>query len=162
ETLSFHLGRERCSIDVPGVLFAPAELALIESRANDIVAEARPVRARFLGPGEEAALRKELPAGAGPGRGIEIGGWGTNGCCGTHVRRTSEIGLVKLGSQEKVKGGTRLYFACGARAVGECDRAMRRVEALAASLTCHPDALAEKIERLVEDAKSARKDGEAL
>jgi alanyl-tRNA synthetase len=162
DTLSFHLGRERCSIDLPGAALDDAALQDIEMRCNEIVWEARPVRARFLDAGEAAALRKALPAGTGTVRVVEIEGWDQNACCGTHVAHTSEIGLVKFLAQERVKPGTRLHFACGARALQECGQALRRVDRLAAALTCHPDAVAEKIEALQRDAKTMRKTADVL
>ncbi len=162
DTLSFHLGTERCSIDIEGAALPGPEFDRIEARANEIVWEARPVAARFLAAGEEAALRKAPPAGSGPVRVVEIEGWDQNACCGTHVRRTSEIGLVKLLGQEKVKGGTRLSFACGVRALGECTRALRRADALALALTCHPDAVAGKVDQLTQEARSLRKESDAL
>lgn len=161
ETLSFHLGRERCSIDLEGAALETAELDAVEQQANAIIWEARPVQARFLTPGETAVLRK-APPGPGPVRVVEIEGWDRNACCGTHVARTSEIGLVKLLGQEKVKGGTRLHFACGDRALAECGVALRRVDALALALTCHPEALAAKVTQLVEEVKVLRKAAENL
>jgi alanyl-tRNA synthetase len=162
ETLAFHLGRERSSIDLPGAPLEPAALAALERRTNELVWEARPVVARFLAPGEIASLRKPPPDAAGPLRVVEIEGWDTNACCGTHVRRTSEIGLVKLLAQEKVGKGVRLHFVCGSRALAHCDTEQRIVETLSRSLTCHPDALAERVAQLGRDARAARKDADAL
>jgi len=162
DTLSFHLGRERCAIDLPGGALTDAEIEALERRANEIIWDARPVEARFLTAGEAAALRKPPPPGSGPVRVVEIAGWDRSACCGTHVARSSEIGLVKLLAQEKVKPGTRLHFVCGGRALAECGQAMRRVEVLALALTCHPDALQSKIAQLAADAKTAHKEADAL
>jgi alanyl-tRNA synthetase len=162
DTLAFHLGRERCSIDVPGAAFDAVTLAAIEQRTNEIVWEARPVVARFLAAGEAAGLRKAPPATGAAVRVIEIEGWDRNACCGTHVRRTSEIGLVKILSQEKVGRGTRLHFVCGARALAVCDAALRTLDVLARARSCHPDALADNLAQLERDARAAFKEAEAL
>jgi len=162
ETHAFHLGRESCSIDLAGGTLAAAEVARLEDRVNELVWEARPVVARFLTPGEEAALRKPPPPGSGPVRVIEIESWDQNACCGTHVARTSEIGLVKLLGQEKVKDKTRLGFVCGMRALAVCREAWNRVESLALQLTCHPDALAAKVTAMQTDARTARKAADAM
>lgn len=38
-------------------------------------------------------------------------------CCGTHVLRTGEIGIVKIIKSERYKGMTRIYLKCGIRAL---------------------------------------------
>jgi alanyl-tRNA synthetase len=38
-------------------------------------------------------------------------------CCGTHVLRTGEIGIVKIIKSERYKGMTRIYLNCGIRAL---------------------------------------------
>ncbi|MFQ5599357.1 MAG: DHHA1 domain-containing protein [Candidatus Krumholzibacteriia bacterium] len=162
ETLSFHLGAERCSIDLPGAVLTLEELDRLERRANEIVWEGRPVRARHLGRDELARLRKSPPEGVDVVRVVEIEGWDLNACCGTHVRRTSEIGLIKLLGQERVRDQTRLHFVCGRRALEECARGLRRQDELVRLLTCHPDELSAKVERQLSDLKSLRKASESL
>jgi alanyl-tRNA synthetase len=162
DTLSFHLGTERCSIDLPGSPLAAEALAAVERRANELVWEARPVRARFLAPQEAAALRKAAPADTKAVRVVEIDGWDLNACCGTHVRSTSAIGLIKLLGQEKLGEQTRVAFVCGARALAACGLAQERIDALVRLLTCHPDELSERCDKLLVDNKSLRKETERL
>ena len=38
-------------------------------------------------------------------------------CCGTHVLKTGEIGIVKIIKSERYKGMTRIYLKCGTRAL---------------------------------------------
>jgi alanyl-tRNA synthetase len=38
-------------------------------------------------------------------------------CGGTHVARTGAIGAIVVAGAEKVKGGTRVTFACSVRAL---------------------------------------------
>ena len=52
-----------------------------------------------------------------PVRIVEIPGYDICACCGTHVRRTGEIGLIKLFSAVSFRGGTRIEMACGRRAL---------------------------------------------
>jgi alanyl-tRNA synthetase len=162
ETLSFHLGEERCSIDLPGEPLEAQALDAVERRANDIVWEARPVRARFVAAGELAALRKSPPTGLDRVRVIEIESWDANACCGTHVSRTSEIGWIKLLGSERLGRGTRLAFVCGGRALAEAGRMQRRQDELVRLLTCHPDALVGQCSKLLQDAKAERKERDRL
>ncbi len=162
ETQSFHLGAERCSIDLGGPGLAPEDLWAIETRANEIVWEGREVRARVLSPGESQKLRKPPPAHAGEIRVVEIDGWDASPCCGTHVRRTYEIGLIRILAQEKISGGTRLHFACGHRALAASRLDHDRLETLVRLLTCHPDELVERYERLGREVRTLRKESESL
>jgi alanyl-tRNA synthetase len=118
-TVGFHLGAVLSTLDLDKVLCAEA-LAAAEAEANRIVWENRPVSIRFATPEEAAAMtfRKE-PTRTGPLRVIEVEGFDTSACGGTHVARSGQVGVVALRSWEKFRGGMRLEFVCGARALRE-------------------------------------------
>ena len=58
--------------------------------------------------------KKEL---SGDVRIVTFPGADTCACCGTHVSRTGEIGLIKLISVQKFKEGSRIEMLCGDRAL---------------------------------------------
>ncbi len=118
ETRSFHLGEEEVSIDVahPG---PDAEfLRRVEDRANEIVWEDRPVRIHQVPRAEigRFPLRKP-PAVEGIVRIVEVEGFDWSACGGTHVSRSGQVGIITLLATEKHKGGTRVAFVCGGRAL---------------------------------------------
>jgi len=118
ETRSFHLGEEEVSIDVahPG---PDAELLRgVEERANEIVWEDREVVTHHVPRGEigRFPLRK-VPAVEGIVRVVEVRGFDWSACGGTHVSRSGQVGIVTILSTEKYKGGTRVAFVCGGRAL---------------------------------------------
>jgi alanyl-tRNA synthetase len=162
DTVSFHRGAERCSIDLPGPLLTPQELDAVERRANEVVWQGRNVRVRSLAPDDWKLLRKPPPQGVGNVRVVEIDSWDRSPCCGTHVGNTSEIGLIKLLSQERVRDSVRLHFVCGHRALREFSSCLERQEALVRELTCHPDEVASRVARLKNDARAFRKEAESL
>ena len=86
--------------------------------ANAVVWEDRPVSIRFVSAEEAAALplRKE-PGREGPLRLIEVEAFDLSACGGTHVARTGAIGLIAVVGAERFRGGTRLTFVCGGRAL---------------------------------------------
>jgi len=118
-TVGFHLGAVLSTVDLDTVLDAAA-LASAEAEANRVVWEDRPVRILSASPGEAAELhlRKE-PARAGTLRVIDVEGFDRSACGGTHVARTGEVGIVALRSWEKFRGGMRVEFVCGGRALRE-------------------------------------------
>ena len=111
-TLSFHMGAEDSTIDIEddGRL-DPARVREVEIRANAVVMDDLPV-----------TIAEEPRPGERPLRTVRIEGIETQHCCGTHVRRTGEIGCIKVLSWEKVKGLTRVHFVCGERGLAVFQR----------------------------------------
>jgi alanyl-tRNA synthetase len=156
-TLSFHLGADVSTIDLARET-TPAEIAKAEDAANAVVWEDRPVAIRFAS-AEEAAkmpLRKE-PMRGGTLRLIDVEGFDLSACGGTHVARTGGIGVIAVARWERFKGGQRLEFVCGGRAL----RAYRSLrDATTASvrlLSVLPQDLPASIERLQADAKEQKR-----
>jgi len=156
-TVSFHLGADASTIDLARELTA-AELAAGESEANRVVWENRPATVRFVTAGEAAQLplRKE-PVRGGTLRLVDIDGFDLSACGGTHVARTGEIGMVAVTAWERFKGGQRLTFHCGNRALTRL-RSLRDTVAAAARLLSVPgDELPSTIERLQAEQRDQRR-----
>jgi alanyl-tRNA synthetase len=156
-TVSFHLGGAVSTIDLAREM-SPAEIAAAEAEANRIVWEDRPLTVRFVD-AEEAArlpLRKE-PARGGTLRLIDVEGFDLSACGGTHVARTGGIGVIAVASWERFKGGQRLEFLCGGRALDGYRRLRDTVTASIRLLSVLPAELPPAIERLQADAKEQKR-----
>jgi alanyl-tRNA synthetase len=156
-TVSFHLGAAVSTIDLAREM-SEAEIAAAETEANRIVWEDRPVTIRFAD-AEEAArlpLRKESVRG-GTLRLIDVEGFDLSACGGTHVARTGGIGLIAVASWERFKGGQRLEFLCGGRALGGYRRFRDAMSASVRLLSVLPAELAGAIERLQADARDQKR-----
>ena len=156
-TESFHLGTTSSTIDL-GREVTPAEIAKAEADANRIVWEDRPVAIRFADATEAAAMPLRKESGReGQLRLIDVEGYDLSACGGTHVARTGAIGVIAVASWEKFRGGTRIEFVCGGRAL----RAFHALRDTTAEnvrlLSVHPREVPEAIERLQADAKDARR-----
>lgn len=117
-TVSFHLGTEVSTIDLDHEVTSE-EIAAAETRANEVIWSARPVSVRTVRREEAVAAGVTVPPEAGDAvRLVEALGFDVQPCGGTHPRNTSEVGLVVVSGREKYKGGTRVRFLCGHRAVG--------------------------------------------
>lgn len=156
-TESFHMGTGSATIDLAREVGA-AEIARAEDEANRIVWADRPVAIRFA-TAEEAAkmpLRKESIR-TGPLRLIEVEDFDLSACGGTHVARTGAIGVIAIGGWEKFRGGSRVEFLCGGRAL-ERFRLWR--DSLAATqkfLSVAPDEMAAAIERMQAEGKTQQR-----
>ena len=153
-TESFHLGASSATVDLHRVV-SPHEIASAEDEANRVVWQDREVRVRFATADEAATLPLRKESGrAGTLRLVEVADFDLSACGGTHVARTGGIGMIAVTGWEKFKGGTRVEFRCGGRALG-CVREWR--EAFSATnrvLSVAPAELAPAIERLQGENKA--------
>jgi alanyl-tRNA synthetase len=156
-TESFHLGAASATIDLHREVTA-AEIKAAEDEANRIVWEDRPVSIRFVTAEDAVALplRKE-PIRTGSLRLIEVEAFDLSACGGTHVARTGAIGVIATGGWEKLRGGTRIEFLCGARALARFREWRDALAAATRHLSVTPPDLAQAIERLQGDAKAQQR-----
>ena len=156
-TVGFHLGSEISTLDLDKVLSAES-IAQAEAEANRIVWEDRGVTIRFASEEEAASiqLRKE-PTRTGPLRLIEVEGFDISACGGTHVARAGEVGIVAVKSWEKLRGGMRLEFACGGRALGEYRVVRDAVAGCIRLVSVSPADLPAAIERAQTENKDLRR-----
>jgi alanyl-tRNA synthetase len=156
-TVSFHLGAETATIDLAREV-TPRQIAEAERDVNRAVWEDRSVDVRFV-TAEEASrlpLRKE-PARAGTLRLIDIAGYDLSACGGTHVPRTGMVGVVAVAAWERFKGGSRVTFVCGDRALRAFGVLRDTVQSATRALSIAPGDIGPTIDRLRADAKDAQK-----
>ena len=104
---------------------------------------------------EALGLRRSIKV-EGDVRIVEIEGVDRIACGGVHVRHTGEIRMVYCIGQEQIRGHVRLYFRCGAQAVGESLENNRIVSTLSRDLSCRSDELAGKITALQDELSEAK------
>jgi alanyl-tRNA synthetase len=141
------------------------EIAAVETIANAVVLQNSPVETRLM------ALEDAMESGAmalfGEKYGDEVRvvsmgegnpkgnrAWSVELCGGTHVRRTGDIGLVKIVAESASAAGVRRIEALtgdGARTyLGEQDV---RVRALAGALRTRPEDVVERVRGLLDERK---------
>ena len=117
DNVGFHLSDNSVTMDYNGYL-SPDDVAEIESLVNKVIAGNVDVICSFPRDNELESMayrcKGEL---TGDVRIVEIKGVDICACCCPHVAKTGEIGLLKVISSIKYKGGTRLSILCGFRAL---------------------------------------------
>jgi alanyl-tRNA synthetase len=117
ETIGFHLGAEATTIDLDREVTAD-QAAEAAARASEIAWAALPVATRMLDRAEAVAAAIDLKDAVGDEvRIVEVPGFDRQPCCGTHPRSTAEVGVVLVTGVERYKGGSRVAFLCGHRAL---------------------------------------------
>jgi alanyl-tRNA synthetase len=159
-TLSVHFGDDYCTVDVAAPAVDGATLREIERAANERITENRPVTVSFEDAATAAGLRKPSDR-AGELRIVTIDGIDRSACGGTHVRHTGEIGSMLLRRVERMKGGTRIEFLCGMRAVvrasADAELLSRAARALSAAPEELPALVESQLQRLTETERERKR-----
>ena len=117
DNVGFHLSDNSVTMDYNGYL-SPDDVAGIEALVNKVIADNVGIDCSFPKDNELESIdyrcKGEL---TGDIRIVEIKGVDICACRCPHVARTGEIGLLKVISSIKYKGGTRLSILCGFRAL---------------------------------------------
>lgn len=154
-TESFHLGTDHATIDLSREV-TPAEIAAAEDEANRIVWDDRPVVVRFVSDEEAASLPlRKPPTRGGMLRLVEVEDVDLSACGGTHVARTGGIGVIAVPAWEKFRGGTRVTFLCGRRALARFRYWRDALSATQRLLSVAPHEMAEAIDRAQVESKAA-------
>lgn len=117
DNVGFHMGSAMVTVDFNGELSA-ADIENIELLANRAVYDNIEISVSHPDADALAALdyrsKKEL---SGDVRIVTVPDTDCCACCGTHVSKTGEIGLIKLTPPQRYKGGVRVGILCGERAL---------------------------------------------
>jgi alanyl-tRNA synthetase len=160
-TTSFHMGADTATIDLL-LETSWEEISRAEDEANRVVWENREVSIRFVDPDKpgfsDAPLQlRKKPTREGILRLIEVTDFDLSACGGTHVARTGAIGMIAVAGAEKFKGGTRITFACGGRALRVLRTLRESVAGSVRALSVLPQELPAAIERMQADTKDLRR-----
>jgi alanyl-tRNA synthetase len=158
-TVSFHLGAEDSSIDLDISQIGWDDAFRVERDVNRVIAENRPVEIHMVGESDLARFPlRRPPKVSGTIRVIWIRDYDASACGGTHVRQTGAVGLLKIVRLERYKGGMRVGFRCGARALAHYQQAWAGLQGVSADLSVHPDEVRETVARLQTDLKDTRRE----
>ena len=96
--------------------------------------------------GEPEFRQKKVLSGAV--RVISFPGVDSCACCGTHVKRTGEIGIFKVLSHEKHREGTRLFLLSGELAFLDTEKKEKVLLSVSQSLSTDYASLSSRIDKL--------------
>ena len=147
DNVGFHLGADTVTIDYNRELTWEQVLEA-ERRANETIWADTPVEITFPSPEALEQLhyrsKKEL---TGQVRIVTFPGADCCACCGTHVRRAGEVGLIKVLSCQKFREGVRMEILCGQRAYWYLSRIYDQDHAVAQLLSVKPQDTLAAVER---------------
>jgi alanyl-tRNA synthetase len=110
------MGADGITIDFDGVI-PPEALPALEKEANEALWQNLAVSCTVPSPEElEKTFYRTKRALPWPVRIVQVPGYDSCACCGVHVARTGEVGIIKILSGVKFHQGIRLEMLCGRRA----------------------------------------------
>ncbi len=153
--VGFHMGADLMTIDFSGPI-PPKALPEIEEEANAAVWANLETEITY--PIQEALSSisyRSKKALEGQVRLVRFPGVDLCACCGTHVRRTGEIGLVKLLSCVKFREGVRIEMMCGSQALRYLSAAAEQNHEISVLLSAKPMETANAVKRINEERTNA-------
>jgi alanyl-tRNA synthetase len=150
-TVGFTLSEESLRIDLDKKI-NDQEIKAVEEKINEYIYEN--IKVETLYPDNktinEFDLRKE-PTVDENIRVIKIGELDFSPCGGTHLKSTGELGIIKITNIDNYKGGLRIDFVCGKRALKDYDFKNKLITELR-DITSVPD------ENIVKEVKRLKKE----
>ena len=151
DNVGFHLGAEAVTIDFNAEI-AWEELLELERRANEYIYEDHAVEIAFYrGAALDAIEYRSKKPLDGDVRIVAFPGADCCACCGTHVLRSGQVGLVKFLSCQKFRDGVRIELLCGGRAYRYLAAVWEQNLRVAQSLSAKPAESAAAVARMVSE-----------
>ena len=156
ENVGFHLSDNTVTLDL-NIELTKEQIDDIETKANEVIANNVPVICYYPSELEldkiEYRSKKEIE---GAVRLVEIEGVDICACCAPHVSSTSQVGLLKVLSATKYKGGTRVSILCGLRALTDYRQKQHQLEESIKLLNCPLEEVSKKASKLLEENKTLK------
>ena len=148
DNVGFHMGTDTVTIDFNADI-SWEELMEIEEAANRYICEDHEIDIQFYRGAEldKVEYRSKKPL-EGDVRIVAFPGADCCACCGTHVVRSGQVGLVKFLSVQKFREGVRIELLCGDRARRYLSACWEQSLHIGQALSVKPVASAAAVERL--------------
>ena len=148
ENVGFHMGDDFITVDYSGELGA-GQVYEIERECNLAIAANVPIHCTFPDKATLDAMeyrsKKELQ---GAVRIVNVEGYDTCACCAPHVHYTGQIGMIKIYSWARHRGGTRLTMLCGMDALDDYNARCANISAISGLLSAKPMEVSQATARL--------------
>ena len=162
--VGFHCALTYATLDLDKPL-TPEQVAEMETMANELVRRNLAVTAAIYESEDDlkdVPLRKHAEGLVAPIRVVSIEDADSCTCCAPHVRRTGEIGVIKIVAAVAYKGGMRMTFLCGGRALRQFQRLQMTVDAIARKFSTAGEEVLSAVEKQEAELKEVKKEKAAL
>ncbi len=152
--IGFHMNEDQVFIDLDKDL-TEEELLQAELLTNEIIWDNRPISIQYMDSTEAVQLKDKMRKFnsklTGLLRIVSVQDADVCTCCGTHPPYTGMVGSVKVIRHEKHKGGIRVEFLCGRRALLDADMKNATLLETAHSMSIKPGEVPAAVAKLKAD-----------
>ena len=156
--VGFHLGNEVVTLDFDGELNED-DICKVENLVNEAIWRNLEIKVTF--PSDEELTKIKYRSKIeidGQVRLVEIPGVDICACCAPHVKFTGEIGIVRVVTFERYKGGTRVSILCGERALYDLRHKLKQNRLVSNLTSAKQDETAAAVERLKNENEKLKYD----
>ena len=148
DNVGFHLSDQIVTMDFNGVL-SQEDIDSVEWSVNEVISKNIEIIVSFPSKEELAQMiyRSKIEI-EGQVRIVTIPGYDVCACCAPHVKRTGEIGMLKVMNVQNYKGGVRISILCGFRALAAFREKNQIVSDLMGVLTTGQDKLVDTVSKM--------------
>ena len=151
DNVGFHMGSDCITIDFNGPLTAD-DLKLVEKEANEAIYRNFDTNIFYPSPEELEKLEyRSKKALEGDVRIVNFKDCDTCACCGLHVVKSGEIGIIKITGSQNYKGGTRGTMHAGKQAREDYAVKDSIVHGISNLLSAKPYETKEAVEKLMKE-----------
>ena len=156
--VGFHLGTAVVTLDFDGEL-GEADICKVENLVNEAVWKNLEIKVTFPSDEELTKIKYRSKIEIDDQvRIVEIPGVDVCACCAPHVKRTGEIGIVRVVNFERYKGGTRVSILCGERALLDLRHKLKQNRLVSNLTSAKQDETAAAVERLKNENEKLKYD----
>jgi len=156
DNVGFHIGHDLVTIDFNAEL-STEDVENVEKLANQYIWEDHPIQITYPSSTElENLAYRSKKALTGQVRIVTWPGADCCACCGTHMRSSGQVGIIKLISCQNFRDGVRIEMAAGARALRWINTVSGQNTKVSQLLSAKPDATASAVERLQKELYALR------
>lgn len=160
--VGFHIGKDFTTMDF-NVNISEKQLREIEKLANEAVYKNIEIEEKVYTPEEVKEIhyrsKKELKEEV---RLVKIGDYDICACCGVHVSKTGEIGIIKLLKADKYKSGVRIFMLAGFKAVQDYTNKFEQVNKISTLLSLKLDEVYEGVLNQAKEIENLKKEKSIL
>lgn len=152
DNVGFHLSDQIVTMDFSGKL-TEDQIAEIEQEVNEAIIKNIETVVSF--PSKEELKTMEYRSKIeieGQVRIVTVPGYDQCACCAPHVKKTGEIGMLKVTGLQNYKSGVRISILCGFRALEDYRSKTAQISRMSVMFSVKPEQVADTVEKLKTDS----------